>query len=51
MGSGQSAYYRVHHGERMLSPRKQRDILDIVAQFGSIEGISFDHYVTDFDFS
>ena len=51
LGRAQSAYYRVHHGERMLSPRKQRDILDIVAQFGSTEGISFDHYVTDFDFS
>ena len=51
LGSAQSAYYRVHHGERMLSPCKQRDILDIVAQFGSTEGISFDHYVTDFDFS
>ncbi len=51
LGSGQSAYYRVHHGERMLSPRQQRDILHILSRYCSTEGISFDHYVTDFDFS
>ena len=42
--------YRVHHGENMLSPQKQEEILKVVAMFGSIEGIGFDHYVTDWDF-
>ena len=43
-------YYRVHHGENMLSPQKQEEILKVVAMFGSIEGIGFDHYVTDWAF-
>ena len=49
-GRGMGPYYRVHHGEKMLSPKEQEEILKIVAQFGSIEGIKFDHYVTDWDF-
>ena len=43
-------YYRVHHGQNLLSPQKQEEILKVVAMFGSIEGIEFDHYVTDWDF-
>ena len=49
-GGGNGPYYRVHNGERMLSPKKQEEILAVIATFGSIEGIKFDHYVTDWDF-
>jgi hypothetical protein len=49
-GGGNGPYYRVHHGENMLTPKKQEEILAILAKFGSIEGIRFDHYVTDWDF-
>ena len=49
-GGGNGPYYRVHHGELMLSPQKQEDILTILAKFGSIDGIKFDHYVMDWDF-
>ena len=34
----------------MLSPEKQKEILKVLAKFGSVEGIKFDHYVTDWDF-
>lgn len=47
---GNGPYYRVHHGENMLTPEEQEKILKIVARFGSIDGIGFDHYVTDWDF-
>lgn len=50
-GRGQGPYYRVHHGENMLSPKQQEDILNIIAKYGPIEGVQFDHYVTDWDFS
>ncbi len=49
-GGGNGPYYRVHHGENLLSPQKQEAILAVLAKFGSIEGIGFDHYVTDWDF-
>ena len=49
-GSGNGPYYRVHHGEKMLSPKEQEEILGVLAKFGSIEGVKFDHYVTDWDF-
>ena len=49
-GRGNGPYYRVHHGENKLSPKEQEEILKILAKFGSIEGIQFDHYVTDWDF-
>lgn len=48
--NGMGPYYRVHHGQSMLSPRQQSDILEIVSRFGSIEGIEFDHYVAAWDF-
>ena len=51
LGSGMGVYYRYHHGERLLSPRKQQDILNILAMYGSTDGVAFDHYVTAFDFS
>lgn len=50
-GRGNGPYYRVHHGENMLSPEQQAKIMKIVAQFGSTDGIRFDHYVTGWDFS
>ena len=49
-GGGNGPYYRVHHGENLLSPQKQEEILAVLAKFGSIEGIGFDHYVTDWNF-
>ena len=49
-GRGNGPYYRAHHGELMLSPKQQEEIMKIIAKFGSTEGISFDHYVTDWDF-
>lgn len=49
-GGGNGPYYRAHHGEIMLSPQKQEEILKVLAKFGSIEGVKFDHYVIDWDF-
>ena len=49
-GRGQGPYYRVHHGDNLLSPKQQEDILNIIAKFGPIEGVQFDHYVTDWNF-
>lgn len=51
LGSGMSAYYRYHHGERLLSPKQQQDILDIMARFGYDKGAEFDHYVLSYDFT
>ena len=48
--SGNGPYYRYHHGENMLTPKQQADIMQILAKFGSTEGLNFDHYVTDWDF-
>ena len=50
-GRGNGPYYRVHHGENMLTPKEQDEIMKIITQFGSTEGIKFDHYVMDWDFS
>ena len=49
-GNGNGPYYRVHHGENLLSPKKQEEILNVLAKFGSIKGIKFDHYVTCWEF-
>lgn len=49
-GGGNGPYYRVHNGERMLSPQKQEEVLKIIASYGSIEGIEFDHYVPEWNF-
>ena len=48
--AGMGPYYRYHHGENKLSPKQQDDIMQILANFGSTEGIKFDHYETDWDF-
>ena len=50
-GRGNGPYYRVHHGENMLMPKEQDEIMRIIAKFGSTEGIKFDHYVMSWDFS
>ena len=47
---GNGPYYRVHHGENMLSPEEQEEIMKIIAKYGSTDGIRFDHYVEDWDF-
>ena len=49
--SGNGPYYRYHHGENKLSPRQQEDIMQIVSQFGPTDGLSFDHYVTEYNFT
>ena len=49
-GRGNGPYYRAHHGEIMLSPEQQKEIMRILSKFGSTEGIKFDHYVTTWDF-
>ena len=48
--TGMGPYYRYHHGENKLSPKQQDDIMQILAHFGTTEGIHFDHYETDWDF-
>ena len=47
---GCGPYYRYHHGEKLLSPRQQADIMAILAKFGSTEGLAFDNYLPDWDF-
>ena len=49
--SGNGPYYRYHHGENKLSPRQQEDIMQILAKYGSTDGLAFDHYEVDYDFS
>ena len=48
---GCGPYYRYHHGENKLSPAQQADIMDILSQFGSTDGLAFDHYEMDYDFT
>lgn len=48
---GKGPYYRYHHGENKLTPGQQADIMNILSQYGSTDGLMFDHYETDFDFS
>ena len=48
---GCGPYYRYHHGENLLSPRQQQDIMDILAKFGPTDGLAFDHYEMGYDFS
>ena len=51
LGRGASAYYRIHNGEKLLAPAQQQDILDFMAKFGSTEGLHFDNYVDQYDFT
>lgn len=48
--SGNGPYYRYHQGDNKLTPQQQKDILNILAKFGSTDGVSFDHYETCFNF-
>ena len=48
--TGCGPYYRYHHGEMLLFPSQQDDIMKILTKFGSTDGIRFDHYVEDWDF-
>jgi hypothetical protein len=48
---GNGPYYRYHHGVNKLSPRQQEDIMQILSTFGSTDGLAFDHYEMDYDFS
>ena len=47
---GCGPYYRYHHGENKLTPHQQQDILNILAQYGPTDGLTFDHYKKDWDF-
>jgi len=51
LSHGVSTYYRYHNGEKLLSPARQKEIMDFIAQFGSTEGLSFDNYITKYDFT
>jgi hypothetical protein len=48
---GCGPYYRYHHGENKLSPSQQEDIMNIMSKFCSTEGLSFDRYEWDYDFT
>ena len=37
--------------ENKLSPRQQEDIIKILANYGNTDGLEFDHYEMDYDFS
>ena len=47
--AGNGPYYRVHHGENKLTPKQQADIMHILSQFGSTDGLRFDHYEMEWD--
>ena len=49
-GNGNGPYYRAHNGETMLSPERQKEIMEVLKQYGSTEGVKFDHYVKVWDF-
>ena len=51
LGRGVSAYYRIHNGEKMLSPERQKEILDFISRYNKTEGLKFDNYVSGYDFS
>lgn len=51
LGRGMSAYYRYHHGERMLTPKQQQEVIDIIVSCGGSKDAKFDHYVTQYDFT
>ena len=44
--AGMSTYYRYHHGECVLSLKRQKDVLDIMSDYGDRNQFSFDHYVS-----
>ena len=48
---GHGTYYRYNRGEKYLTPRQQEGIQAIYREFGYNEPLSFDHYLSDYDFS
>ena len=48
-GNGNGQYYRAHHGQIMISPKRQEEIKEVLKQFGNND-VKFDHYVTVWDF-
>lgn len=47
---GNTAYYRYHHGKRLLSPDQQEWILALFRQHGYTEELHFDEYRDIYDF-
>lgn len=47
---GNTAYYRYHHGKRLLSPDQQEWILALFRQHGYTEELHFDVYRDIYDF-
>lgn len=47
---GNTAYYRYHHGKRLLSPDQQEWILALFRQHGYTEELHFDEYQDIYDF-
>lgn len=47
---GNTAYYRYHHGKRLLSPDQQEWILALFRQQGYTEELHFDGYRDIYDF-
>jgi len=48
---GHGTYYRYEHGERLLTPTQQTDILNLFKQRGYTQDMHFDHYKEVIDFS
>lgn len=48
---GHGTYYRYNRGEKQLTPVQQKAILAICQEFGYNETLTFDKYLTDYDFS
>lgn len=44
-------YYRYKDGERLINPKLQQDIIDIVHRYAPEEEVCFDHYFEDYDFT
>lgn len=47
---GNTAYYRYHHGKRLLSPDQQEWILALFRQHGYTDELRFDGYQDIYDF-
>ena len=47
---GSSAYYRYHHGERLLTPEQQEQITAFFRQRGYTDELRFDGYRDVYDF-
>ncbi len=47
---GHAAFYRYHHGKRLLTPEQQEWILDLFRRYGYTEGLRFEQYVYAYDF-